>query len=551
MGYWGIPGWWKYNHEEVSPLINDGVPTASLWPLAWGEHPFGQDRIGRDLFAMTMRGAQQSITVMVVIGLIAGLIGVVVGALSGYFRGWTEAVLMRLTDVIIIIPALLLAAVMAQMAGRRDSGGWFAAFASSNGILALGIFLGLITWVGLARLMRGEFLSLREREFVDAARISGASNARIIFKHILPNAVGVLIVNVTLTMSAAILTETALSYLGVGVKAPDTSLGLLISQNQEAFATRPWLFWFPGLFIVLICLSINFIGDGLRDAFDPRQKKFNAKKAKDARHASARGDTRHRVRRNQGQLGDGHPQCLRGRLLGGDRPVAGRQQQYDGGGRRPAVGHLHRCGGGIAGGQRAAFHQVLPARPHQAGGLAGVRGLEVPGPHGLARTVRGCRQAPEVFRLGIAPAPDAGRRRGPGHVALAGRDQGEGKAGVDVHQRRPRHQDGPERVLQGHPAVVHHDGGHPEQQPAKERDQQQRGRAGQGRRAGGDRRDHNAQGGNGPGQPGEPGVRSGLEDFNGTGMRRRAHAPNNSVFRAAALIPGGPAARVEGKPHHD
>ena len=281
VGYFGLPGWWKYSHDQVTPLVNDGVPTASLVPLAWGEHPFGQDRIGRDLFAMTMRGAQQSITVMVVIGLIAGLVGVLVGALSGYFRGWTEAVLMRLTDVIIIIPGLLLAAVMAQMAGRRDSGSWFASFASNNGILALGIFLGLITWVGLARLMRGEFLSLREREFVDAARISGASNARIIFKHILPNAVGVLIVNVTLTMSAAILTETALSYLGVGVKAPDTSLGLLISQNQEAFATRPWLFWFPGLFIVLICLSINFIGDGLRDAFDPRQKKFNAKKAKD------------------------------------------------------------------------------------------------------------------------------------------------------------------------------------------------------------------------------------------------------------------------------
>ncbi|WCI08533.1 hypothetical protein PJ267_20280 [Arthrobacter sp. OVS8] len=116
VGYWGIPGWWKYSHDEVAPLVNDGVPTASLWPLAWGEHPFGQDRIGRDLFAMTMRGAQQSITVMVVIGLIAGFIGVVVGALSGYFRGWTEAVLMRLTDVIIIIPGLLLAAVMAQMA---------------------------------------------------------------------------------------------------------------------------------------------------------------------------------------------------------------------------------------------------------------------------------------------------------------------------------------------------------------------------------------------------------------------------------------------------
>jgi len=280
VGYLGIPGWWKYTHEQVSPLVNDGAPTSSLWPLAWGEHPFGQDRIGRDLFAMTMRGAQQSITIMVVIGLIAGLIGVVVGAIAGYFRGWAEAILMRLTDVIIIIPALLLAAVMAALASRRDQGSWFASFASTNGVLALGIFLGLISWVALARLMRGEFLSLREREFVDAARISGASNARIIFKHILPNAVGVLIVNVTLTMSAAILTETALSYLGVGVKAPDTSLGLLISQNQQAFATRPWLFWFPGMFIVLICLSINFIGDGLRDAFDPRQKKFNARKAK-------------------------------------------------------------------------------------------------------------------------------------------------------------------------------------------------------------------------------------------------------------------------------
>nr|WP_242701625.1 ABC transporter permease [Arthrobacter cavernae] len=287
VGWAFIPGWWKYSHLDVSPLVNDGAPTSSLWPLAWGEHPFGQDRIGRDLFAMTMRGAQQSVIIMLIIGAIAGMIGAVVGGLAGYFRGWVEAILMRLTDIIIIIPVLLLAAVVAQMASRRDEGSWFSGFAASNGVLVLGIFLGLVSWVGLARLVRGEFLTLREREFVDAARISGASNARIIFKHILPNAVGVLIVNVTLTMSAAILLETALSYLGVGVKSPDTSLGLLISQNQEAFATRPWLFWFPGLFIVLICLSINFIGDGLRDAFDPRQKKFKARTAVEtARHSS-------------------------------------------------------------------------------------------------------------------------------------------------------------------------------------------------------------------------------------------------------------------------
>jgi peptide/nickel transport system permease protein len=282
VGWAGIHGWWKYNHVDVSPLVNDGAPTLSLAPFSIGEHPFGQDRIGRDLFAMTMRGAQQSITVMFIIGLIAGMIGVIVGAVSGYFRGWPEAVLMRLTDIIIIVPALLLAAVVSQIASRRDSGSWFSAFATNYGIVVLGVFLGFVVWVGLARLVRGEFLSLREREFVDAARISGSSNARIIFKHILPNAIGVVIVNVTLTMSSAILLETSLSYLGVGVKAPDTSLGLLISQNQEAFSTRPWLFWWPGLFIVAICLSINFIGDGLRDAFDPRQKKFNAKKAMDS-----------------------------------------------------------------------------------------------------------------------------------------------------------------------------------------------------------------------------------------------------------------------------
>ena len=289
VGWAGIPGWWKYDHIDVSPLVNDGAPTLALTSI--GEHPFGQDRIGRDLFAMTMRGAQQSITVMFIIGLIAGLIGVVVGALSGYFRGWMEAVLMRITDIIIIVPALLLAAVVSQIANRRDAGSWFSAFARDYGIVVLGVFLGFVVWVGLARLVRGEFLTLREREFVDAARISGSSNARIIFKHILPNAIGVVIVNVTLTMSSAILLETSLSYLGVGVKSPDTSLGLLISQNQEAFSTRPWLFWWPGLFIVAICLSINFIGDGLRDAFDPRQKKFNSKKALDSGPVATQAQT--------------------------------------------------------------------------------------------------------------------------------------------------------------------------------------------------------------------------------------------------------------------
>ena len=125
----------------------------------------------------------------------------------------------------------------------------------------------------MSRLVRGEFLSLREREFVDAARVAGASNNRIIFKHILPNAVGVIVVSVTLLMSGAILLETALSYLGFGVIPPDVSLGLLISTYQDSFTTRPYLFWWPGITIITIALSINFIGDGLRDAFDPRQRR--------------------------------------------------------------------------------------------------------------------------------------------------------------------------------------------------------------------------------------------------------------------------------------
>ncbi|MGN8246842.1 ABC transporter permease [Cellulomonas soli] len=267
IGVGPISGWWKYTYTENPPLVNGGKPTMTLWPLSFGDHPFGQDRVGGDLFAQTMRGTQISMTIMIIVGALASLVGVLIGASAGYFRGWVEAVLMRFTDMIIIIPALIAAAVVAK---------------GARGIVLLGVFLGFVSWMGMARLVRGDFLSLREREFVDAARLAGASNRRIIFKHILPNAIGVITVNATLLMSAAILTETALSYVQLGVKSPDVSLGKLISDNQAAFSTRPWLFWFPGLFIILICLTINFIGDGLRDAFDPRQKKISLRRVAEA-----------------------------------------------------------------------------------------------------------------------------------------------------------------------------------------------------------------------------------------------------------------------------
>jgi ABC-type dipeptide/oligopeptide/nickel transport system permease subunit len=261
-----IPGWWQYNHSQLNDILNPrGGPTLRMpWDeggFMVGQHPFGQDEIGRDIFARTMKGVQTSLVVMAVIGAVATLIGTLVGAFSGFFRGKTDTVLMRFTDLIITLPVIVIGAVLGKKLGSADP-------------IPLALALGAVSWTGLARLVRGDFLSLREREFVDAARVAGASTRRIIFKHMLPNAVGVIIVSVTLLMSSAILLETALSYLGFGITAPNVSLGQMINEYQGAFNTRPWLFWWPGLFIILIALCVNFVGDGLRDAFDPRQKKI-------------------------------------------------------------------------------------------------------------------------------------------------------------------------------------------------------------------------------------------------------------------------------------
>ncbi|MGH8776254.1 MAG: ABC transporter permease [Jiangellaceae bacterium] len=265
IGFGPIPGWWDKSYESTATVVDGGRPTLSVIPgflggsgIQLGEHPFGQDNIGKDYFALTMRGAQQSLIIAFLGGLVATMVGTLIGATAGYFRGRAEAVLMRFTDVMITIPLLVIAAVIGRLAG--DSGIFFLAF-----------MLGLVLWTTLARLVRGEFLSLREKEFVEAARAAGTSARRIIFKHILPNTVGVIIVAGTLAIAVLILIEAALSFLGLGVQAPDSSLGLLINEYDSAMQTRPWLFWWPGLFIVAIALSVNFIGDGLRDAFDPRQ----------------------------------------------------------------------------------------------------------------------------------------------------------------------------------------------------------------------------------------------------------------------------------------
>ncbi len=258
IGVGPLPGWWDKNYLDPYPSVNGGQPTLQLWPFQIGEHPLGQNTIGKDYFALVMKGAQQSLFIAFAVGLLATFLGTAIGAIAGYVRGFTEAILMRMTDLFIIIPTLVLAAVLGRMAG--------------SSIVLLALVLGLVSWTGLARLVRGEVLSLREREFVAAARAVGTPTPRIIVRHILPNALGTIVVNATLLISAAILLETALSFLGFGVKAPNTSLGLLVSEYQNALTTRPWLFWWPGMLILAIALCVNFIGDGLRDAFDPRQQ---------------------------------------------------------------------------------------------------------------------------------------------------------------------------------------------------------------------------------------------------------------------------------------
>jgi peptide/nickel transport system permease protein len=269
IGVAGLPGWWSRDYAATDVVLNGGRPTLDVLVsvfdgdgMAAGAHPFGQDDVGRDYFALTMRGTQRSLTIALLAGLVSTLVGILLGAVSGYFLGLAESAIMRVTDLFLSLPALVLAAVLSRTTG--------------GGGIVIAVMLGLISWTTMARLVRGELLSLREKEFVEAARAMGAGPWRIIVRHLIPNCVGTIVVNATLTIAAAILLETSLSYVGLGVQSPDTSLGKMISEYKDAFQVRPWLFWWPGSFIVAIALTVNFIGDGLRDAFDPRQNRVRA-----------------------------------------------------------------------------------------------------------------------------------------------------------------------------------------------------------------------------------------------------------------------------------
>jgi ABC-type dipeptide/oligopeptide/nickel transport system permease subunit len=248
-----VPFFWKYSYNTITNTLS----AAPSWT-----HPFGTDSLGHDVFAEVLRGTQTSVKVSALAMIVGETTGVLIGAFSGYYLGKLDATLMRAVDVLLTLPLFVFIAVLQKITG----GSWW--------IIALiigGLGAGLT-----ARLVRSVFLSLREREYVEAARALGATDKRIIMRHLLPNALGPIIVDATLTFALAIITEASLSFLGFGITPPDVSLGTLIQDGVAASQTRPWLFYFPGFVIILLVLTVNFIGDGLRDALDPTQQRVRA-----------------------------------------------------------------------------------------------------------------------------------------------------------------------------------------------------------------------------------------------------------------------------------
>ena len=242
-----------------------------------GSHPFGTDYLGRDMMVRLMFGARISLSVGFVVQFVIVLIGVPFGLIAGYYGGLSDTILMRLVDILYAMPSLLFVIIIMTflrgVLGQPGGNGFVRAIASLNGQLGglLGVFigLGLISWLTVARIVRAQTLSLKRREFVEAARGSGASNNRIMFRHVLPNSLAPIIVAVTLGIPQAILYEAGISFLGLGVTPPMPSWGVMISESIRYLRSYPYMLLFPAIALSITVLAFNFFGDGLRDALDP------------------------------------------------------------------------------------------------------------------------------------------------------------------------------------------------------------------------------------------------------------------------------------------
>lgn len=237
---------WGYAEQDPTAYLT--APSARHW--------FGTSQIGEDVFAQTLRGLQKSLTIGLLVGIISTSIAAMVGTAAGYFGGWVDRALMWVVDLLLVIPSFVIIAIMSPAFRGKT---W----------LILVVLLAAFSWMITARIVRGLTLSLREREFVLAARFMGVPPWRIIARHIVPNMASLLIIDATITVGSAILTETGLSFLGFGVQPPDVSLGTLIATGTGAALTFPWLFMFSGGLLTVTVLSVFFLGEGLRDALDP------------------------------------------------------------------------------------------------------------------------------------------------------------------------------------------------------------------------------------------------------------------------------------------
>ncbi|MEU5597123.1 ABC transporter permease [Streptomyces sp. NPDC020298] len=240
---------WSYSHIDYTALR--AAPGADHW--------WGTNRIGQDVFAQTVRGLQKSLVIGLLVAVLSTGLASLVGASAGYFGGWTDRLLMFFVDLLLVFPSFLIIAIVSP---RLRSGGWFA-------------FVGLLAvfgWMITARVVRSMTLSLKEREFVRAARYMGVGPFRIIWRHVLPNVASFLIIDATIQVGGAVMSETALSYFGFGVQPPDVSLGTLIASGTGAAVTYPWMFFFAAGLLVVFVLAVNLVGDGLRDALDPTSK---------------------------------------------------------------------------------------------------------------------------------------------------------------------------------------------------------------------------------------------------------------------------------------